>query len=1015
MQKNNLLNKIKCCFFACVVFIETVFTGYIPANATITEKDVTVNTLSENTSAAQEAPPEEVTTEPKNAESFTGASGNFSTDISWEITADGNLTVNGKGDFLDTQGRPDWREYNSYIVTADINVEGMTTLRTLFSGCTNLISVDFRDADTSEVTEMQSMFYRCHSLKTIDFTGLNATNVTDMSSMFEGCTSLKNIDLSALNTENVNDMSHMFEACKSLETIDLSNVNVSNVTTMESMFTKCSSLQNVKLKGDKFDPAKVTNMKRMFSECTSLTKIDLSGLNTQSVTNVSKMFLDCQSLQTINLNGFNTENVTVLNDMFTNCYALQELDLRSFDTGNVEYMNHVFSQCRNLKKILIQKEKFKTENVKQMAYMFYMCFNLEYFDFSGFDTRNVNTMANMFDCCSSLTELDLSSFRTGNVTDMSGMFASCSNIKKLNLENFDTQNVTYMEKMFFDCSSLNQLNIQNFRTGKVTDMSNMFASCSNIKELDLGNFDTSNVTNMYQMFSNCESLEYLNVSNFDTRNVITMNRMFFQCLQLIELDLSSFDTTNYTNDVEFVIDAKNLKKITTGKDKRVYKISTNAKAWHDATGKRYENNTAIELEPNTTLYRLFDTYSIQYVYEGELIDCPESYELDKTLILNGYAKLPHYTFEGWYSDPKRTIKVTEIPAGTIGNITLYAKMLPYNYTITYKNIEGITNADKLLTKYTYGENITLVTPTKSCHLFEGWFLDESLSPKFVGITNTTSGNLILFAKWKEQHELNKDNGVIIKEATATSEGEIRYQCKNCSYTETEKIPRVKEEAGTGNKESAITDETILNKKDDSDIEGSDFTKFQARAYKTTKNSIYLKWNKIKDADGYKIYGNKCGKKNQYEYLKNVKGSKKTTWTHKKRKKGTYYKYIVRAYKIVDGKEVTVAVSKTIHATTTGGKKGNAKSLKIKTDKKCKKTKSGYTLTVKKGKKYTLKASEVAGKKKIDIHRKVRFESTNKKIATVSSKGVVKTKNSGTCYIYAYAQNGVYKKIKVVVK
>ena len=36
--------------------------------------------------------------------------------------------------------------------------------------------------------------------------------------------------------------------------------------------------------------------------------------------------------------------------------------------------------------------------------------------------------------------------------------------------------------------------------------------------------------------------------------------------------------------------------------------------------------------------------------------------------------------------------------------------------------------------------------------------------------------------------------------------------------------------------------------------------------------------------------------------------------------------MVRAYKIIDGKKVTIAVSKTIQVTTTGGKNGNAKSL-----------------------------------------------------------------------------------------
>ncbi|MBQ3369594.1 MAG: Ig-like domain-containing protein [Mogibacterium sp.] len=44
-----------------------------------------------------------------------------------------------------------------------------------------------------------------------------------------------------------------------------------------------------------------------------------------------------------------------------------------------------------------------------------------------------------------------------------------------------------------------------------------------------------------------------------------------------------------------------------------------------------------------------------------------------------------------------------------------------------------------------------------------------------------------------------------------------------------------------------------------------------------------------------------------------------------------------------------------------------------------------------------------------------YASNKSAIATVSSKGVIKAKKKGTCYVYAYAQNGVYKRIKVVVK
>jgi len=57
----------------------------------------------------------------------------------------------------------------------------------------------------------------------------------------------------------------------------------------------------------------------------------------------------------------------------------------------------------------------------------------------------------------------------------------------------------------------------------------------------------------------------------------------------------------------------------------------------------------------------------------------------------------------------------------------------------------------------------------------------------------------------------------------------------------------------------------------------------------------------------------------------------------------------------------------------------------------------------------------SAKLKMKTHRKVAYESSNPSVATVNKKGVVKAKAKGTCVVYAYAQNGVAKAVKVVVK
>lgn len=203
----------------------------------------------------------------------------------------------------------------------------------------------------------------------------------------------------------------------------------------------------------------------------------------------------------------------------------------------------------------------------------------------------------------------------------------------------------------------------------------------------------------------------------------------------------------------------------------------------------------------------------------------------------------------------------------------------------------------------------------------------------------------------------------------------------------------------------ITDASIKNQKSDADLKGSTFGMLKARTSNLKKNSVTIRWDKIKDADGYILYGNKCGKKNKLKHIKTFTKNSTVKYTQKKLKKGTYYKYLVVAYKNINGVKVTIAAAKNVHATTKGGRFGVAKSVKV--------NKTSKTLTVKK--KFKIKASEVKLDKKISHHRNIKFESDNTKVATVNNKGVVTAKQKGKCYIYVYAQNGVYKRIRITVK
>ena len=195
--------------------------------------------------------------------------------------------------------------------------------------------------------------------------------------------------------------------------------------------------------------------------------------------------------------------------------------------------------------------------------------------------------------------------------------------------------------------------------------------------------------------------------------------------------------------------------------------------------------------------------------------------------------------------------------------------------------------------------------------------------------------------------------------------------------------------------------------DSKDAKGSNFRKLTARSTKRTEKSLTLQWKKVKGASGYLIYGNKCGKGNKLKLIKTISGTKTLKWTHNKLKKGTYYKYLVVAYKTVNKKKMPIAASAIVHAITHAGKTTAIKAVKVNKTK----------VSLKKGKTFQIKASATKEnkKKKIAHHRKICYESANKKVATVDKNGKVKGVKKGTTTIYVYVQNGLYKTVNVTVK
>ena len=155
-----------------------------------------------------------------------------------------------------------------------------------------------------------------------------------------------------------------------------------------------------------------------------------------------------------------------------------------------------------------------------------------------------------------------------------------------------------------------------------------------------------------------------------------------------------------------------------------------------------------------TLYAKWEpvNYTITYELEGgtNAPENPASYNVESETITLEAPTKDKYDFKGWYKDAEFTTQVTEIPQGSTGNITLYAKWELVSYAITYE-LDGGTNAPENPAGYNVEtETITLKDPVKPGYTFAGWYKAEDFTGEAVTeIPQGTTGNITLYAKWEQ--------------------------------------------------------------------------------------------------------------------------------------------------------------------------------------------------------------------------------------------------------------------------
>jgi surface protein len=104
--------------------------------------------------------------------------------------------------------------------------ESHTNLSHMFDGCTNLVSINTQDWDTSNVTRMVAMFRNCTSLTSLDLSNWDTSNVTSMTDMFCDCSELEELNLSGFSMPPFIDFSGVFMNCNNLRILHLKGCDV---------------------------------------------------------------------------------------------------------------------------------------------------------------------------------------------------------------------------------------------------------------------------------------------------------------------------------------------------------------------------------------------------------------------------------------------------------------------------------------------------------------------------------------------------------------------------------------------------------------------------------------------------------------------------------------------------------------------------------------------------------------------------------------------------------------------
>ena len=303
---------------------------------------------------------------------------------------------------------------------------------------------------------------------------------------FNNCTNLSNVTLS----KSLKYMGgRAFGSCEKITQIEipksLDNCGNSGYASYHGPFGACSGLKKIT-----FEEGATEVSNGLFRGCTGLEEINIPD----GVTKIeSSSFEDCINLVSVNISD---SVIKIENEAFAGCEKIESINIPDSVT---EIGESTFANCSKLSNVKLSK-------------------NLEYMGGRAFGS------------CEKITQIEIpkSLDNCGNsgYASYHGPFGACSGLKKITFEEGTTE---ISSGLFRGCTGLEEINIPN----SVTEIeSSSFEDCINLVSV---NIPDSVIKIGNEAFAGCEKIESINIPDSVTE---IGERTFANCSKLSNVKLS---------------------------------------------------------------------------------------------------------------------------------------------------------------------------------------------------------------------------------------------------------------------------------------------------------------------------------------------------------------------------------------------------------------------------------------------------------------------------------------------